>query len=50
MINVSRFGINFNVADQTNPELDIFWRQIYYNWEEDTYASILPHLKLLNKS
>jgi FkbM family methyltransferase len=45
MINVSRFGINFNVADQTNPELDIFWRQIYYNWEEDTYASILPHLK-----
>jgi FkbM family methyltransferase len=44
MINLSRFGVDFNVAEQTNPELDIFWKQIYHMWEEDTYASILPHL------
>lgn len=44
MINFSRFGIDFSIVDQTDPELDIFWKQYYYNWEEDTYRDILPHL------
>jgi FkbM family methyltransferase len=44
MINFTRFGVNFSVVDQTDPELDRFWKEYYYNWEEDTYRDILPHL------
>jgi FkbM family methyltransferase len=46
MINLFRYGVDFKVTPQTNPELDYFWKNIYNTWESDTYESILPHLSL----
>ena len=44
MIHLSRYGVDFQITPQENPELDNFWRNIYNMWEPDTYESILPHL------
>lgn len=43
MINIQRHGVNFNVTETTD-YLNHFWRDIYPQWEEETYAMILPHM------
>jgi FkbM family methyltransferase len=44
MIQQSRYGVDFKVAEQKDPELDNFWRNAYPGWEGETYECILPHL------
>ena len=44
MIHLSRYGVDFQIPPQTNPEIASFWRNIYNTWEHDTYESIIPHL------
>jgi FkbM family methyltransferase len=44
MIPIERHGVSFNVVETTE-YLNHFWRDLYPNWEESTYTSILPHLR-----
>jgi FkbM family methyltransferase len=44
MIQLTKFGVNFNVTPST-PELDSFWQNIYQTrWENETFNQIMPHL------
>ena len=43
MIEVSKYGVNFKVTETTE-YLNYFWRDIFPNWENSTYAAIVPHL------
>lgn len=44
MIQQSRYGVEFKVAEQKDLSLDDFWKNIYSGWENETYESILPNL------
>jgi FkbM family methyltransferase len=43
MIELNRSGVDFKVVESTL-ELDNFWRNIYPNWEQETYMDIVPLL------
>jgi FkbM family methyltransferase len=43
MIEVNKHGVTFRVTETTE-YLNYFWRDIFTNWENGTYDTIIPHL------
>jgi len=43
MIEVSKHGVKFKVTETTE-YLNYFWKDIFPNWEDLTYSTIIPHL------
>jgi FkbM family methyltransferase len=41
-IELERYGVRFKIVEQEDPELDNFWKNVYKNWESETYTQLLP--------